>query len=102
MDELLTEALKDAIQKTHGCASSFLESVPTEESFQGRVVWSGTVEVFELLGHPTAKKCYAWRFVDADTHKPVSVAVLHVPPIDTPQKAVKAFIVNQIKTGKLK
>ena len=42
--------------------------------------------VFELLDHPTASKCYAWE-VDGEV-----TAVLHVGPVDSPVKAVRASI----------
>jgi hypothetical protein len=30
------------------------------EKFQGKVIWDGNVEVFELSEHPKAKRVYAW------------------------------------------
>jgi hypothetical protein len=33
---------------------------PVHETFQGQTVWAGEVEVFDLVGHPKAKRCYAW------------------------------------------
>ena len=45
-----TDGLGDAIRHMHGCEASHVESVPVHETFQGRVVWDGTVEVFDLQG----------------------------------------------------
>jgi hypothetical protein len=47
--------LQDVIRKLHGAESKHLESVPVKEIFQGKTVWEGIVEVFELAGHPTAQ-----------------------------------------------
>ncbi len=41
---------------------------------------------FELEGHPTAARCYAWE-VDG-----VVTAVLGEPPVESPQDAVRASI----------
>lgn len=82
--------LKDAIRATHGCESLHVESVPVHEVFRGQTAWHGTVEVFDLLGHDRAKRAYAWQYEDGDETK--SVAVLEIPPVDSPQSAVKVAI----------
>lgn len=51
--------IQDAIKKMHGCDSTYVESVPVHEVFQGKTIWAGEVEVFDLHGHPRAKRCYA-------------------------------------------
>ena len=51
-----------AIHDLHGCDSKWLKSVPVKETFQGQTVWEGVVEVFALIDHPAAKKCYAWSY----------------------------------------
>lgn len=75
----------------------WIKSVPVEETFQGQTVWNGIVQVFELIGHPTAKKCYAWSYIVDDSGKRKFVAVLHQKPVDSPEAAVKAFIVSECK-----
>jgi hypothetical protein len=82
--------LQDAIRKTHGCDSSHVKSVPVTERYAGEVAWQGTVEVFDLVGHPKAKRAYAWSYRDGDQIK--SVAVLEIPPVDSPGSAVKVAI----------
>jgi hypothetical protein len=82
--------LKDAIRETHGCDSRHVESVPVHEVFEGQTAWEGTVEVFDLIGHPKAKRAYAWSYREGDQMK--SVAVLEIPPVDSPQTAVKMAI----------
>lgn len=92
------ENLQAAIKKLHGCTATHLESVPIEERFQGRVVWSGIVETFELADHPKAKRCYAWSAKSGT--KEDFTAVLHLPPVDSARKAVQASIASQLKSGR--
>ncbi len=88
--------LKDAIRATHGCESLHVESVPLKEVFEGQTAWEGTVEVFDLVAHPQAKRAYAWSYRDGDQTK--TIAVLGIPPVDSPQSAVKASIAAQAKS----
>jgi hypothetical protein len=57
------------------------------EQFEGKVAWRGTVEVFDLVGHPKARRAYAWTYRDGDQNK--TIPVLGIPPVDSPQSAVK-------------
>ncbi len=42
------EELKDVIREVHGVEATHRESVPVKEVFQGKTVWEGIVEVFDL------------------------------------------------------
>jgi len=90
--------LKDAIRATHGCQSLHVKSVPVVEQFEGKVAWQGTVEVFDLIGHAKAKRAYAWTYRDGDQNK--TVAVLGIPPVDSPQNAVKVAIAAKGRQSK--
>jgi hypothetical protein len=89
------EALIDAIKKGYGYKAVFKETVPIKETFQGKTVWEGEVEVFELDGHPKAKYCYGWGFDEG--RKTEFATVLGVPPITTPLKAVQAYLILKTK-----
>lgn len=92
--------LQDVIRKQHGVESSHVESVPITELFQGRTVWDGTVEVFDLHGHPKAHRIYAWSHETENPDKPKrSVTVLHIPPVVSPRTAVQAAIVQDYRTN---
>lgn len=52
-----------------------------------QVAWDGTVEVFALKGHPKAKRAFAWTYEENGSCK--TTAVLEIPPVDSPQVAVK-------------
>ena len=91
------EELQEVIRRVHGVKSRHLKSVPVKEEFQGKTVWEGTVEVFVLKEHPEASLAYAWTH-DTDDGRRRSVAVLHAPPVNSPQAAVRAAIVEEFKS----
>ena len=64
-------------------------------SFEGRPVWHGIVYVFDLGGHRSADRCYAWssRVEGSDGRR--FFAVLHTPPIASPADAVRAAILHE-------
>ena len=90
--------LKDAIRRLHGVEATHVESVPIKETFQGKTVWDGVVEVFELVGHPKAPRAYAWSH-DTDDPKQARrhVTVLHIHPVTSPVLAVRAAIVQEFR-----
>lgn len=90
-----TEALRDAIRHMHGVESTWVESVAVTERFHGETAWSGHVSVFDLVGHPTARRCYAWSHEVPGTTRRRFVAVLAVGPVNSPEMAVKAAIVQE-------
>jgi hypothetical protein len=93
------EELRDVIRRLHGTDAKHVESVPVKEMFQGKTVWDGIVEVFELRGHPTASKLYAWTHDTDDPEKPRRhVTVLHSHPITSPVLAVRAAIVQEFRS----
>jgi hypothetical protein len=90
--------LKKTIRSLHGVESEHVESVPVTETFQGRTVWEGIVEVFDLIGHPTAFRVYAWAHDTDDPQNPRRhVTVLHAHPIKSAEDAVKAAIVQEFR-----
>lgn len=100
-EEAPVTALVEAIRNLHGCEARWFESVPVKETFQGKTVWEGTVQVFSLSGHPSASRCYAWSYVsDEKTGKRKFFAVLHQGPVDSPQAAVRTAIVAEHRQSK--
>jgi hypothetical protein len=91
--------LQTVIKSLHGLESTHVESVPIKEVFQGKTVWDGIVEVFELHGHPKAPKIYAWAYETDNPKKPRHVTVLHLGPITSPLLAVRAAIVQEFRNG---
>jgi hypothetical protein len=94
------EELKDVIRKLHGVESTHRQSVPVKEVFQGKTIWEGIVEVFDLHGHPKANTAYAWTHDTDDPEKPRrSVTVLHVPPAISPETAVRLAIAQELRAN---
>jgi hypothetical protein len=79
-----------------------VETVPVVEEFQGETVWQGEVEVFDIRGHPKATRCYGWGYSTDEDQGRRYVCVLELPPVTSPQMAVKAAIVSEIKNAKSK
>jgi hypothetical protein len=93
------EELKDVIRKLHGVDSEHVKSVPVKEVFKGKTVWEGIVEVFDLKNHPTASRIYAWAHDTDDPKKPRRhVTVLHCAPVDSPEAAVRAAIIQDYRS----
>ena len=87
------------IRRLHGVESKYVQSVPVKEMFQGKTVWEGVVEVFELVGHPKAPRVYAWSHDTDDPKKPKRhVTVLHIAPILSAEAAVKAAIIQEFRS----
>lgn len=88
-------ALIEAFFNLHKCVAKYVETVPVIERFKGQTVWDGDVEVFDLHGHPTATRGYAWAYDKAKGSE--IVAVLELPPVISPKTAVQAAIVGKLK-----
>lgn len=89
--------LKQGVEGLLGCSAGFKESVRVKEEFEGQTAWEGNVHIFDLTGHPEADKCYAWSSPIEGSEKRKFYAVLHIPPIDSPEKAVRASIIQDYR-----
>ena len=99
MNEVAPSELKIAVESQHGGTAAFVQSVPVHEEHNGQTVWDGTVHVFDLSGHPTAARAYAWSYERPDGKRRF-FAVLHVGGITGPREAVRAAIVAEQRTRK--
>jgi hypothetical protein len=91
MDETPLDALRETIRSVHGCDSRWIESVRVAEPF-----WTGEVQIFQLIGHATAERCYGWS-QRAGRERHVH-AVLHGATVDSAAKAVRATIAERERT----
>lgn len=92
------EELQSVIHRLHGVHSTHVQSVPVKEEFQGKTIWDGIVEVFELHGHPKATHAYAWTHETDDPNQPKrSVTVLKIPPAVSPITAVRVAIMQELR-----
>jgi hypothetical protein len=93
--------VKLAVEHLHNCGAVHRATVPVHEVFRGQTVWQGDVEVFDLIGHPKAKRAYAWSHLDgAKDERTRFVAVLEIPPVESAETAVRVQIVKDAKGKK--
>src|SRR4051794_28284949 len=90
--DVSADQLQRAVEGQHGGKAVLVEAVPVFESFNGRPVWEGVVHVFDLEGHPTATRAYAWSSAIDGSDKRRFHAVLHLGGIRSPLDAVRAAI----------
>lgn len=95
MNEIEADQLKEAVERMHGGTAALAQSVPVRETFDGKPVWEGVVHVFDLAGHPTATRAYAWSSPIERSTKRRFFAVLHTARINSPVEAVRAAIVAE-------
>jgi hypothetical protein len=69
----------------------FVEAVPVAETYRGAVVWEGNVSTFESA----VGKVYAWAVEGGKESQ--FVAMLALPPIDSPLAAVRAWLDSQVR-----
>src|ERR1700693_4621026 len=97
MEKVEDNQLKEAVERMHGGTATLAQSVPVRETFEGKTVWNGVVHIFDLAGHPTATRAYAWPFPAESSDELRIVAVLHTERINSPVEAVRAAIVAEHK-----
>ncbi len=84
-----------AIRNLHNGDSTWIESMPVKETFLGETVWEGEVHAFDLNGHPTASRCYAWSHALNDSENRRFVGVFSNGRVESPEAAVRAAIVQE-------
>jgi hypothetical protein len=88
--------LRSTIRRLHKCEASHTRTEAVKEVVNGQVMWEGNVEVFALLGHDQALRCYAWGHLHEDGKWEVTT-VLAIPPVVSAQSAVLAAFIARVK-----
>src|SRR3954454_11139563 len=101
VSEVAVFELTRAVESQHGGTATLAQSVPVKETHAGAVVWEGIVHVFDLAGHPTASRAYAWSSPIEGSDKRRFFAVLHQGPVKSPVDAVRAAIAEEQKRARL-
>ena len=86
------QILRSAVEVEYECQATHVDYVHVIEKDGLVKRWEGIVEVFDLVGHSQAARCYAWRELDGINMK--CTTVLQIPPITSAQSAVRATIAN--------
>ena len=87
--------IQKAVERAAECPATHVESVAVVEIFRGETIWEGVVEIFAFNGHPKAKRAYGWS--DGQGKDARFTAVLEIPPVTSPNTAVRAAIVSSRK-----
>lgn len=90
-----SDDVKRSVELQHHCSAKIAQSVPVKEMHEEVTVWEGVVHVFDLEGHSKATRAYAWSSPIEGSTKRRFFAVLHIPPIMSPEDAVRAAIVAE-------
>jgi hypothetical protein len=99
MTEVQVSQLKRAVEEQHGCTATLVQAVPIKETSGDKTVWEGIVHVFRIHGHPKAKQAYAWSSPIEGSDSRRFFAVLHLPPVTSPEDAVRVAIVQERRSG---
>ncbi len=82
--------LEAAIMQLHGCSAIWHKTVPVHEVLRDQTVWKGDVEVFNLKGHPKAKRCYGWSQCNVKNDEAERfVIVLEITPVESASTALQ-------------
>ena len=90
------EKLREVVETMHHCKAVRVGSEPVIELFKGQIAWDGVVEIFDLIGHPKAKRCYAWAHIEDG--EPQYTTVLEIPPVNSPESALEASIATKARS----
>jgi hypothetical protein len=95
------EKLREVIHHLHGVEAKHVASVPIKEVFEGKTIWEGYVEVFDIKGHPKASRVYAWAHDTDDPKNPRRhVTVLNIPPVTSALLAVRAALIQEARDAR--
>lgn len=88
------EEPESAIAKLHRCGVEPVETAPVEVFLGEKPAWTGNVTVVEATGEPKAKRRNAWGF-PSEVGALEAIANLGIPPVDSPEMAVRFAIASQ-------
>src|SRR3954471_5343345 len=88
--------LKGTIRRLHHCEASYTRTEAVKEVINGQVLFEGNVEVFGLLGHDHALRCYAWGHLHESGQWEVTT-VLAIPPVVSAESAALAAFAARVK-----
>jgi hypothetical protein len=92
MQDRVIRECQGAVENLQGGSASHVGTVRVVEDIDGTLVWEGDVHVFALRGHPGAETAYSWQTPGGRTY-----AVLHKGPVNSPESAVRASIVQEYR-----
>ena len=92
------DVVKAQIEHAYSCPAYYLRTEAVVEAIEENVIWQGEVEVFGLIGHSQAKRCFAWGHAyDRSALDGKIVIALEILPTVSPQNAVRAQLANDLR-----
>ena len=88
------ESVQEAIENRAKCPAVYLNTQPIRFSMDGKVLWDGKVEIFQLKGHPQAQQAFGWGY-ENKMKKMEYVTIIGIPPLDTAMAAVKGYVASR-------
>lgn len=90
MQSVNIELLTQVIESQHGAKGAFQQSVKVAKWNGNPSSWDGMVHVFNITGHATARKAFAWSSPISGSQGSRYFAVLQNGRIKTPHDAARA------------
>ena len=87
--------LRSTIRRLYCCEASHSRTEYVKEVVNGQLMWEGNVEVFALVGHNEALRCYAWGHLHDGQWEVTTV--LAIPPVVSASSAVIAAFIARVK-----
>ena len=95
MPDAAADQLKQAVETQHGGTATHVQSVPVHQSQNGKTIWNGAVQVYDLVNSPSgATRAYAWSYGRADGRREL-ITVLRTGAVNGPRDAVAAAMMRQ-------
>ena len=100
-EEFLNDIERDecrlALRQLYGCDARFKTSVAIRIPVRGRTPWRGSVHIFDLFGHASATRAYAWpRRVNARTTI-IHTAIHSEEGLASPEQAVRKVLGRRVR-----
>src|SRR3954462_15384509 len=86
------DRIREAIESRYTCKATHVGAERVTQLRDGEEAWYGSVEIFDLTGHPGAQRCYGWLQMAGTL--PTYVTMLQLPPVRCAKTAVRAAMVN--------
>ena len=97
--DVTERTLKAAIERQHGGRAhlAYIDALPT--TLRAAPIRDGIVFVFDLEGHPEAKRAYGWTSPVGNGDERPFYVVLQVPPILSVQDAVRSVTLAESQSA---
>jgi len=88
------DELRNAVESWCGATAS-LSYVSRVRVLEGGIPWEGKVHVFDLAGHPEARRAYAWTAADGTVWDGYLRFALDAGAIQSPVDAIRAELIKE-------